>query len=90
MRPAAQRPGYRVAQRPGRRAAQRPGRELRSGQGAAFRPARTVAAFAARLKDAADLNSIEDDLAAAVHRTLEPAHISVWLSPEASRPASYD
>jgi hypothetical protein len=51
---------------------------------------RTVAAFAARLKDAVDLDSIEDDLAAAVHRTLEPAHISVWLSPEASRPASYD
>jgi hypothetical protein len=51
---------------------------------------RTVAAFAARLKDAVDLNSIEDDLAAAVHHTLEPAHISVWLSPEASRQASYD
>jgi hypothetical protein len=51
---------------------------------------RTVAAFAGRLKDAVDLNSIEDDLAAAVHRTLEPVHISVWLSPEASRPASYD
>jgi hypothetical protein len=50
----------------------------------------TVAAFAARLKDAVDLDSIEDDLAAAVHRTLEPAHISVWLSPEASRSASYD
>jgi hypothetical protein len=51
---------------------------------------RTVAAFAARLKDAVDLNSIEDDLAAVVHHTLEPAHISVWLSPEASRQASYD
>jgi hypothetical protein len=49
-----------------------------------------VAAFAARLKDAVDLNSIEDDLATAVHRTPEPAHISVWLSPEASRPANYD
>jgi hypothetical protein len=51
---------------------------------------RTVAAFAARLKDAVDLNSIEDDLAAVVHHTLEPPHISVWLSPEASRQASYD
>jgi hypothetical protein len=49
-----------------------------------------VAAFAARLMDAVDLHSIEDDLAAAVHRKLEPAHISVSLSPEASRPASYD
>ena len=51
---------------------------------------RTVAAFASRLKDAVDLDSVRDDLAGAVDRTLEPAHISVWLSPEAGRPASYD
>jgi hypothetical protein len=51
---------------------------------------RTVAAFAARLQDAVDLNSIQDDLATAVDRTLEPAHISVWLSPEVGRPANYD
>ena len=49
---------------------------------------RTVAAFASRLKDAVDLDSVRDDLAGAVDRTLEPAHISVWLSPEAGRPAS--
>jgi len=47
---------------------------------------RTVAAFAARLQDAVDLDSIQADLAGAVDRTLEPAHISVWLSPEAARP----
>ena len=40
----------------------------------------TVAAFAARLKDAVDLDSIWDDMAGTVHRTLEPAHISVWVS----------
>ena len=40
----------------------------------------TVAAFAARLKDAVDLDSIRDDLAGAVHRALEPAHVSVWVS----------
>ena len=39
-----------------------------------------VAAFAARLKDAVDLDSIRDDLAGAIHQALEPAHISVWLS----------
>jgi hypothetical protein len=38
----------------------------------------TVAAFAARLKDAVDLNSVRDDLAAVVQKALEPAHISVW------------
>jgi hypothetical protein len=41
---------------------------------------RTVAAFAARLKDEVDLDSIRDDLAGAVHQTLEPAHVSVWIS----------
>ena len=40
----------------------------------------TVVAFAARLKDAADLDSVRDDLATVVHRTLEPAHVSVWIS----------
>jgi hypothetical protein len=40
----------------------------------------TVAAFAAQLKDAVDLDSIRDDLASAVHQALEPAHISVWIS----------
>jgi hypothetical protein len=37
-------------------------------------------AFAARLKDATDLDSIRDDLASAVQKTLEPAHLSVWIS----------
>jgi hypothetical protein len=40
----------------------------------------TVTAFAARLKDATDLDSIRDDLTGVVHQTLEPAHLSVWLS----------
>jgi len=39
---------------------------------------RTIAAFAARLKDEVDLNSIRDDLA--VHQALEPARVSVWIS----------
>ena len=41
----------------------------------------TVAAFAARLKDAVDLDSVRDDLAGVVQQTLEPAHLSVWVSP---------
>ena len=41
---------------------------------------KTVAAFAARLKDAVDLGSVRDDLAGVVHQALEPAHISVWIS----------
>ena len=40
----------------------------------------TVAAFAARLKDAVDLDSIRDDLAGVVYQALEPSHVSVWIS----------
>ena len=40
----------------------------------------TIAAFAARLKDAVDLDSVRDDLAGVVHQALEPAQVSVWIS----------
>ena len=40
----------------------------------------TVAAFAARLKDAVDLDAVCQDLAGVVQTTLEPAHVSVWTS----------
>jgi hypothetical protein len=41
---------------------------------------KTVAAFAARLQDALDLDAVQDDLAGVVHQALEPAHVSVWIS----------
>jgi hypothetical protein len=40
----------------------------------------TVAAFAARLKDAVDLDAIRDDLASVATKALEPAHVSVWMN----------
>ena len=40
----------------------------------------TAAAFAARLKDAVDLDTVRDDLASVVYAALEPAHVSVWTS----------
>jgi hypothetical protein len=39
-----------------------------------------VAAFAAQLKDAVDLDTVCEDLARAVQAALEPAHVSVWTS----------
>jgi len=44
---------------------------------------RTVAAFAARLKDAVDVTAVRDDLTGVVQQTLEPAHVSLWISPPA-------
>jgi len=40
----------------------------------------TVEDFAARLKDAVDLDTVRDDLAGVVHTALQPTHISVWTS----------
>ena len=40
----------------------------------------TVAAFAAQLKDAVDLDTVCEDLARAVQTALEPAHVSVWTT----------
>ncbi len=40
----------------------------------------TVTALASRLKDAVDLDSVREDLATAVQKALEPAHISVWMN----------
>jgi hypothetical protein len=39
----------------------------------------TVATFAARLAGAVDLDAVRGDLASAVQKALEPAHISVWM-----------
>jgi hypothetical protein len=50
----------------------------------------TVAAFAVRLKDAVDLDSVRTELAAVVQRTLEPAHVSVWIRSAGEDLASAD
>jgi hypothetical protein len=42
---------------------------------------KTVAAFAARLQDAVDLDAVQADLASVVQHALEPAHVSVWIRP---------
>jgi hypothetical protein len=39
-----------------------------------------VAAFAATLKDAVDLDAVQADLAGVVQRALEPAHVSLWIN----------
>ncbi len=43
-----------------------------------------VAAFAARLKDTADLDTVRDDLVGVVHGALEPARVWLWTAPSAA------
>ena len=40
---------------------------------------RMVTAFAARLKDAVDVDTVREDLTGVVSRALEPVHLSVWV-----------
>ena len=51
---------------------------------------RIIAAFAARLQDAVALDAVRADLAGAVQRALEPAHVSVWISPAGAPEAPDD
>jgi hypothetical protein len=39
----------------------------------------TVAAFGLRLRDAVDVETMLDELAAAAAGSLEPAHVTVWV-----------
>jgi hypothetical protein len=41
----------------------------------------TLTAFATRLKDAVDQDTVRADLLGVVHRSLEPAHAAVWVRP---------
>jgi len=45
----------------------------------------TVAAFATRLRDAVELDTVRSDLLAVVNTAVEPAHISIWTAPAARR-----
>jgi tryptophan-rich sensory protein len=47
----------------------------------------TVAAFAAQLRDAVDLDAVRADLVAVVNSAVEPAHISVWIAGGGPGPA---
>ena len=47
---------------------------------------RTVAAFAARLRGAVDLDTVRADLLAVVNSAVEPAHISVWTAADGPGP----
>jgi hypothetical protein len=46
-----------------------------------------VAAFAAGLRDAVDLDTVQADLLAAVNQAVEPAHLSVWIATSGQGPS---
>ena len=52
--------------------------------------AQTLAAFAALARDEVDLDQLSDDLHGAVDAAMQPAHMDLWLRPEAkAKPPDY-
>jgi len=45
--------------------------------------AKTLTTFSAKLREATDLDTLTNDVLTVVQETMQPAHVSLWLRPDA-------